>query len=363
MSGTPGVAPFTVRLRSPSPKLTPVYSAEADASGNDAFDAGTKFVDIVDPAGTTTKTCLLFVPNGADAGTNKIHVCWSPGDADSEALTGAFRFAADKAGWILFVVPGADPGFVTISADEIVETMRKAGRPTTIDTLRLSAHSRGFRGLAATLNQDLLVLRSGAVTAPRVGPGVVERVVNFDAYYFDFFKAMNASKIPASKIFGYHVTIPIGSGPAPGVWSASRSQTVDLGPVISGVRAILYSRLILDAARIGKRSQTPPSGRTLADITGRLLTNLPALGNFSSRATPADYRAFCKIPANATAITTCLRDEKNTNLDTAVTGPLIEFVNNNNLAGIGAFTANIWAHQLFVCEFAHEVTDAADPKP
>jgi hypothetical protein len=357
-TNVPAVAPFTVTLRRPDPKLIPVHQVEADASKEDLFHLQTSFADITDP--TSTKTCLLFVPSGASATTNNIHIFFGPGGPNNDALTGALRFSANIANAILIVVPGIDPGFVTMSAAEVVEIMRKAGRPPQIDSLWLSAHSRGFRGLAQTLTKDLLVQRSGAVTAPKVGPGTVKRVVNFDAFYFDFLRAMNASGIPASKVFGFHVTIP-GGGPGPGKWSASASQTVELAPVLNGVRAVLYSRLIQDAIAIGKKPLVPPGSLALADITGRLLTNMPAIPGFSSRTSPTDFRAYCKT--NATAITNCLKDEQNRSLDTAMRGPLIEFVNDNNLTGVGRFPAAIWAHHLFVAEFAHEVTDSADPKP
>jgi len=353
------VAPFTVTLRAPDPKLVPVRRVEADASNEDRFHSQTKFADIVDPA-TGTKTCLLFVPTGASATANNIHVFFGPGSPGNDALTGALRFSANAANAVLIVVPGAEPGFTSLSAAEIVEIMRKAGRPVQIDSLWLSAHSRGWRGLAQTLGKDLLVQRTGTVTAPKVGPGAVTRLVNFDAFYFDFLKAMNNSKIPASKIFGYKVTIE-GGGPGPAKWSAAASQTVDLSPVIDGVRAVLYSRLISDAIAIGKKPLVPPGSLTLASITGRLLTDMPAIPGFSSRTSPTDFRAYCKT--NAAAIRNCLKDEKNTGLGGAMAGPLIEFVNNNNLTGVGAFPAGIWAHHLFVAEFAHEVTDSADPKP
>jgi hypothetical protein len=368
-TNVPAVAPFTVALRKPNPKLIPVHQVEADASKNDLFDSGTNFVEITDP--TSKKTCLLFVPSGASTTVNNIHIFFGPGDSGNDALTGALRFSANAANVILLVVPGAEPGFVTMSAAEVVEIMRKAGRPTKINGLRLSSHSRGHRGLTETIRRDLLVQRSGAVVAPKVGPGVVARVVNFDSFYFDHANALKASGIPAAQIFGFHVTIPMG-GPGPGKWSATASQTVDLAPVLNGLRAVLYSRLIQDAIAIGKRSLVPPPPRTMADITGRLLTNMPQIPGFSSRSSPTDFRAFCK--ANTTAITNCLKDEQNTNLDSAMTGPLIEFVNNNNLTGLTPppstadphpfkFSANIFAHHLIVAELAHEVTDSADPKP
>lgn len=356
----PAVPPFTVDVRANPPTLTPIFKAEAKPDGTDLLKDGSRAVIITDGTGAT-KVCLLFIPSANDPGSNKIHVCWGPGSPGSEALTCALRVALNAVGWLLLVIPGADPGFVTISAEEIVEILRKVGRPPRIDALRLSAHSRGFRGLAATLNKDLLVQRNGTAVAPKVGPGLVERLINFDAYYFDFAKAINASNIPASKVFGYRVTVPSVGTPTPGNWSASASQTIDFSPVLTGVRAVIYSRLIQDSIAIGKHTQNPPAGRTLADITGRLLTNLPPLGDFSSRSSPTDFRKYCKD--NAAAIRNCMRDEQNTDLDHAAKGPLIEFVNGNNLADIGAFTAAIWPHQLFVAEFAHEVTDGLDPKP
>ena len=82
------VAPFTVTLRVPDPKeLVPVRQVEADASNEDRFHLQTMFADIVDPV-AGTKTCLLFVPSGASATANNIHVFFGPGGPGNDALTG-----------------------------------------------------------------------------------------------------------------------------------------------------------------------------------------------------------------------------------------------------------------------------------
>jgi hypothetical protein len=207
------------------------------------------------------------------------------------------------------------------------------------------------------------VQRKGTPVAPKVGPGTVQRVVNFDAFYDSFQVAMRASSIPASKIFGYRVNVPLPTKPPlPPVkspWAAAPSQTVNLAGVQRGVLAVAYSRLIQDALAIGKKPRIPPPGLALADITGRLLT-LPPIPGFSSRSAPTDFRAFCK--ANIGAIANCLRDEN------AKVPPLNTFVNDNDLTGFVAqlgirFGPGIWQHHLFVAEFAHEVTDVLDPKP
>jgi len=273
----------------------------------------------------------IFIPSGAAATTsNKVHVFFSPGDVQGQSglnavLHHGLRGASDASEWILIGVPGAQPGFVSISTSEIQDCLRFIGRTAPIDDLRLSAHSRGYRGLAETIRRSL------------VNTSIISRVVIFDANYSSAASALTGSGIPASRIIAYDV----GSG----TLGVSGSTTYHLNP--NCMRAIGYSRLISDAMITRPSLVIPPV------IRSQLLT-LPPRGNFTTLASPVlpmvNINDFCRT--NRASITTMISNETN-----ATTG-LKTFLDTNNLGRLGsAFSAGIYSHHFFVTELAHEVTD------
>jgi hypothetical protein len=272
----------------------------------------------------------VFIPRGVPQGINKVHIFFSPGDVQGESglnavLTHGLRGASDSSEWILIGVPGAEPGFVTISTTEIQTCLATVGRSTSINSLRLSAHSRGYRGLRETIRTHL------------INSSLVERVVILDANYASIATVLQSSGIPASRVIAYDV----GTGrlPMPG------SRTISLSPPC--MRAIGYSRLIQDAM------MTRPSLVIPSVIRSQLLT-LPARGCFTTSTTltgcQVNINDFCQ--RNRTQVNAIIRQENHP------TNGLKQFLDQNDLVRFGqVFSAGIYSHHFFVSEIAHEITD------
>lgn len=204
------------------------------------------------------------------------------------------RTAADDTPWIVIGVPGADPGFVTISTADIHACLTGAGRAAQVDDIRLSAHSRGYKGLQETVRRRLIEV------------GKVSRVVAFDANYRTLVAALNRAGIPAARVTAYQVT-PGGGGPLP----MAGSRTINLSDIAGPLRAIAYVRLIQDAMITrptlaippGVRAQlfpvppprTPPAPRHQAASRASGTSSAPtkARSTTSSPAKPADPTASC----------------------------------------------------------------------
>ena len=271
----------------------------------------------------------VFVPRGASAGINKVHIFFSPGGVTGDsglnaALTHGLRGASDTSEWILISVPGREPGFHTISTSEIAGCLTKVGRLPDITSLRLSAHSRGYRGLRETIRGRLIDTTS------------VERVVILDANHGDIAHVLSRSGIPASKVIAYGVN----TGNLP----LAKARTFRLPP--GCMRAIGYSRLIQDAM------VTRPSLSIPSSIRSQLLT-LPNRGCFTTATAlsgcQVNINAFCRD--NHGRINTILRQESS---------PLGLkcFIDSNDLVRFGTiFSAGVYSHHFFEAEIAHELTD------
>lgn len=328
----------------------PTRADERITSNADRFASQTFELDIPSLTGLGGRTSTqnirvsVFVPSGAVPSRNKVHVFFSPGAAAEGGLaptqlglnavmTHGLRGASDSTEWILIGVPGRagarseDNGFNTIDTSGIQACLHAAGRRTThIDALRLSAHSRGFRGLRETITRHLI---SGQEP---------ERVVIFDAAYGSVDRALRHSGISGRNMVAFNVVTSHRL-------SAHGAKNISLPA--SAMRAIGYSRVILDAMTI-RPSLVIPSA-----IRSQLLP-LPPRGLFTT-ASPA--------PAGMTNIIDFARAHRveihriDHNRDNASTG-LKHFIDSNNLLLLGmSFTAGIDAHHLFVAELAHEVTD------
>jgi Domain of unknown function (DUF4157) len=280
----------------------------------------------------------IFIPSGAaTTQVNNVHVFFSPGGVQGESglnavLHHGLRGASDSSSWILIGVPGAEPGFVTISTSEINSCLNFIGRGAHIDGLRLSAHSRGYRGLRETVRRRL------------VNTAIISRVVIFDANYEGVANVLARSGIPPGIVTAYNV----GSGRLPLSGSTTHSLNANC------MRAIGYTRLIRDAMITQPRLIVPPAIRSQ-------LLNLPPRGSFSTQARPpsplVSINDFCNT--NRSAINTMIGNENDN-----ATG-LKTFFDNNNLGRFVdpvtgeqyVFTPGIYSHHFFVTELAHEVTD------
>jgi hypothetical protein len=239
--------------------------------------------------GPVRKTFTIFVPSSASPDRNKVHVFFTPFDNEAEFVAEqGLRAQHEQSGWILIAVrgllEGMSPNWVTVSTTEIMKCLRSADRPVlTINALRLSAHSRGHRGLERTM---------GFKGKPTVDPGLVERVTVFDASYRDLGSVLGgrASQLTKMRAGGkggwapgavnlYDVTVQNISG--------FKGRRLD----VSGIRALSYVRFVQEGLLLGKVDRTdfprfvPP---VVQDATDRLLAAIPARGAFSTRSpTPA----------------------------------------------------------------------------
>jgi len=299
-------------------------------------------------------TFSVFIPSGAIASsTNKVHVFYSPGGVTTVSGGNAvavhgLRGAAEASDWIVISVPGAPGRAFTISDAQIIHCLQLVGRPAQIDLVRLSAHSRGNGGMAATLQRRLIT------------PSLIDHVTILDATDFSssLTAGLNASHVPASKVTAYDVNT--GTFGLPGV------QNLQINSAC--IRSIGYARLINDAVASGRASSVPP-----AIATRVAALNLPPRGSFTTASPPpagkTNIGTFCSNPANAAALTN-MRDGEATVANpgqlagSATTSPYA-FIEFNNLMNFNdpnqprsswiSFPPGIYSHHLFVAEIAWEL--------
>lgn len=306
------------------------------------------------PSNTAAKPLAIYVPRTTPAGRNNVHVFFTPATNPMAFLNEqGLRAEEESSGWILIAVPGLhevmSPNWVTISTAEIQTCLKAAGRSRVdIDALRLSAHSRGARGLEHTL---------GFGGAPTIDLAKVERVTVFDASYRDLgtaltshLKDLTAMQDPARRgrfragaVNLYDVTVGNISG-LPG-----RS----LSP--SSMRALAYVRFVSEALARGDLQDSDISTlrtdrrKDVQGATRRLLAKLPRRGTFSTRSpTPSGFTDLAAwLTANAADL--ALVDDKDDGLDDFVTSRGLDM-------GFG-MNRDLTAHHWLVAELTHEAVD------
>lgn len=333
---------------------TPVRADEIDAASNrDKFATQTfeTTIPLRTNAGRIDTPVSIFMPRLArSANFIQVHVFFSPGNATQVGLTTrpagtstagfnavmmhGLRGSTDASGWIMIGVPGREPGWVAMDAADIATCLGEINPGSRYDAsmigaVRLSAHSRGHRGLRETVS-------GGTIPAAKI-----DRVVIFDAVHGNLNAVLRAAGIPGSKQFAYQVNVGARL-------SATGATNVALGA--GAMRAIGYSRLIADASAAAR-----VIGATVPAFTGTTLT-LPARGTFTTRtgapATMTNITAFAA--ANRATISAILRDE-------LAVGGAKTYIDANNLTRLfrptGPFPPGILSHHLFVAELAHEIVD------
>jgi hypothetical protein len=220
---------------------------------------------------------MLFVPAGATSSlTNRVHIFFSAGGvvgAGSHVEHHGLRGSADQGARILIAVPGDEKkNTFSISEAQVRGALESAGRPATIASITLSAHSRGNANLARTLKARMLP------------SGLIERVTVLDGndHAQALTTAFKASGIPMSK-----VTADIVNTGGKGSFGP-KAHAVQLDP--GTVRGIGYARLIKDAEALG-RGAIPPAVAALASAVP-----LPPRGSFTAESPPAtgktDFNKF-----------------------------------------------------------------------
>jgi hypothetical protein len=309
---------------------------------------------------TARKTFTIFVPKSAPNDKNRVNVFFTPLPDESNFVNEeGLRAEHEGSGWILVAVPGlfedVSPNYVTISTAEIEGCLRAARRASaSIDALRLTAHSRGHRGLERTI---------GFKGTPTVDLKLVERVTVFDASYEDLgmVLAQRTKDLVGMKAAGK-------PGWAPGaihlidvtVDNVSGLHGTRLG--VSAMRGLFYARLVqnalalgtIDAADLATLKSDPK--KDVQAATNTLLREIHARGTFSTRK---------PTPAGKTDLAGFLTDrvKELTLVDDAKDG-LSSFVTGNNLDMGHRFDNNpkdphrfLTAHHWIPAELTHESVD------
>lgn len=324
-----------------------------------------------DRFGSRTFDCgiySVFIPAGAaSVTTNRVHVFYSPGGAGAAGFTPGsnavavhgLRGAADPSQWIVIGVPDGRPN--TISDAQIISCLTTVGRPGRLDSVRLSAHSRGAEGLVATLR------------GRHITPALIDHVTLLDINDFagSINPALQRSHVPPGRVTSYNVIW--GNFPLRDIHNAPLRGMHNIQVPFSCIRSIGYARLIRDAVATGRLTTPVPP-----DIAARVSTlTLPPRGSFST-ATPTppgrtSLRDFCADPANAAALT-AMRDGEPPSPTSllpprvvtarATTSPYA-FIEENNIMSFNnparpraqwdRFSPQIYSHHLFVAEIAHEM--------
>jgi hypothetical protein len=310
----------------------------------------------------------IFLPAGL-TDQNKVMLFFSPGDGTETApgMPGsnatnvhAMRSGANASPWILIGIPGfranrAERGWNSFNTAAILSCLQRAGRPPRIDTLRLSAHSRGGRGLGKTVERRLIDV------------GKVDQVIMLDQPH-----ASLAADLAAAMPRGHRPPPILDYSQGPGVRGSGRVLNAET------VRAIGFARLIRD------RGDVPPPAAAAA-LLRPVLADLPARGQFSTDRTPpagktnvhdwgrrhaADIAAIAAADEQAErSWNAFVPDPTRHPLPASVANSPYFHVNTRNLMRFFSvplidasgrptdwgFPLGIYAHHLFVAEFSEEL--------
>ncbi len=344
--------------------LTPMHSDEI-VNGQDKY-ANQTFSTTGDPIvigsdkqpgskKTLDKDLSIFVPKNVVAGQNQVHIFFTPFVASSPDGPANFiaeqglRGASDASAWILIGVPaleGVQPNFVTINTAEVQKCLSSINRPTKIDALRLSAHSRGHRGLENTIGKT-------PGSTPLLDLSLVQKISVFDASYHDLGQALtshkkdltamadpaNPGQFKQDSLNLYDVTVANISG----------YKGIQLEP--RAIRALSYTRLIQEGLNKAWISATDLNvlPNNIKDATNAILGKLPARSTFSTKSPP---------PGGQTNIKDFYGDATNHQNLMLIDGKEIKkLITDKHLDNNEGFNADIDAHHWFVTELAHEAVE------
>ncbi len=327
----------------------------ADKAGTSTVDSRTWEVPISpSPPPAPFDKFSIFVPAGTPPETNNVHVFFAAnpvvGASGNDVMIHGLRASAEAAAtkWIVIGVPGFEnpppPGYQTINTAQIQACLSAAGRTnTTITSLRLTAHSRGHRGLEHTL-------RSGSSGAALVSTSLIDRVTILDAFYQNTRRSIAGAGIPASRVVQYDLQDALGTA------SGQRSRIPNdkrilLSSQVNRLAALGYVRILQDLRTARPAVATLLAANPLAAAQVSSLT-LPARGTFTTVTPPGPNDLLAWLRANSTALDAILAVDSDRSR-----GGLLAFINDNDLLGFGTgvFDRYISAHHFFVGEIAHEL--------
>lgn len=281
-------------------------------------------------------TASTFVPSGIKPDANRVLVFFSPSAVTgasgyNEILEHGLRGSADPTEWIIIGVPFPDVAtmrWATIDDAAIGQCLVAAGRGPKIASLRLAGYSRGGISLRQTVSRKLI-------------SAAVERVFVLDADYQETASLLGKGSVSAKDVTFYDATVPDNPHPLPG------SKKVQLPPK-DWIRAIGYSRLILDAKKLRPNLTIPK------EIDNQLLP-LPDRGQLTTKKTPPNSKAPKNILDFAQEnLPQILKIIKNAD-DAAIGLRSFVYANDLQLYGKTKFSPDEDAHHFFVAEIGHEM--------
>lgn len=327
----------------------------ADEAGASTVDSRTWEVPISpSPPPAPFDKFSIFVPAGTPPETNNVHVFFAAnpvvGASGNDVMIHGLRASAEAAAtkWIVIGVPGFEnpppPGYQTINTAQIQACLAAAGRTSTaITSLRLTAHSRGHRGLENTL-------RSGGTGAALVDTSLIDRVTILDAFYQNTRRSIAAAGVPASRVVQYDLLDALGTN------SGQRSRIPNdtrilLSSQVNRLAALGYVRILQDLRTARPLVASLLAANPLAAAQVSSIT-LPARGTFTTLPPPGPNDLLAWLHAHATALDAILAVDSDRS-----SGGLLAFINDNDLLGFGTgvFDRYIAAHHFFVGEIAHEL--------
>ena len=296
----------------------------------------------------------------------KVHIFFAAGgvhDGENDFMLHGLRGASNQSEWITIGVPGLEGGAMTISDAQIANCLHSFGinNPAVV---RLTGHSRGCDSLTTTVLGNL-------ITTP------IERVVFLDEAVEHV--PLNSEKPAgtpdpdrgsvrlnrpkrliennpslAGKIVSYESTVRSQNALTGASAHVAGTTYHDLNP--SCVAAIGVARLVMDAMALNtdirNQVETDPANRRVKEQLDRLA--LPPRGSLTaqpSTGTKTNINDFCSEPIPG-GTGTRLKDSIKDIRDHPV---LITFINDKRLAGARWIPWS--AHEFFVAEIAHELTE------
>ena len=302
----------------------------------------------------------------------KVHVFFAAGGVQGSDTNDIFlhglRGASNNSDWITIGVKGILNSSNMINDSQIVDCLRSIGIHSAPVAVRLTGHSRGCDSLVNTVSRGLIHTK-------------IDRVILLDeSVEHVSTKAVLPDGSPDPKrgaVRKNRVQELVANGVSPGIITAyestNKSQNLitgqsakvtgatyhDLNPEC--MAAIGPARLVQDA--IALRPNAAQDAAAIPKIATQLNDlNLPPRGTFTtgpSTGGKINFNDFCFEPASPSQPPGAPRKIKASIKAIRLNPVLVRFINSHNLARYSTVPdwAPLLAHEFFVAEIAHELTE------
>lgn len=311
------------------------------------------------------KVHIFFAAGGVQSTVeDKLHPGKTKVVPNNDIFLHGLRGASDDSDWITIGVPGIGGGANKISDAEITACLNSIGIHATPEAVRLTGHSRGCDSLINTLNLKLIkfpiervVFLDEAVEHVPLNHKNPDGTDDPDRGAVSKNRVQEAvhDGIDPAKIVSYEPTSKSRNLLTGQSAQVAGAKYIDLDPEC--MAAIGSARLVQDAIAMSpdikaKADKIPKIGQQIQDL------NLPPRGSFTTGPTTGSKQNimdFCYEPA-----TTGTGRKKKESIKAITRDPvLIRFIDANNLpkySGVASW-APFAAHEFFVAEIAHELTE------